>query len=321
MTDRSPWDDITAPGTDFNVRQVAEETAVRCFWGRDAAGKCLFIVELEGDHVAQFRASPVKVRGIDIDLRTEGGSRQRLVLALEKQVDRDLFESLCRTLATALGRATDSASSLAVSMEHVRRWKNFLSGRPQRLSAEEVRGLFAELSFLLELLDHGWKDADATSGWLGPDRSHQDFILGDIAVEIKSLAGTERNSVRISSEDQLESLANELYLRIYRLTEAPDAKGSRSLNNAVDDVHARLADAGAADEFDRKLASYGYAPLFDYDQPCFIISELRSYLVNEGFPRLARSELSTGIDHVSYNVRLEAIERFKCADATVFGDA
>lgn len=319
MSDSSPWDGISIPGTDFNVRQVAEEAAVRCFWGRDATGACLFIVELAGDHAAQFRANAVQVRGINIDLRAESMGCQRLVLSLEKQVDRDLFEGLCHTLATALGRATDSASALAVALAHVRRWKNFLSGQTQRLSAEEVRGLFAEITFLLELLDHGMSSVNAAAAWLGPDRSHQDFIFGDGAVEIKSLAGTERNTVRISSEDQLESLNDKLFLRIYRLSEFADADGSRSLNEVVELMHGRLEEADAVDEFDRKLAAYGYAPLPDYDQPRFVVSEIRSYLVGYGFPRLARSELPAGVGRVSYDIRLETLAAFKCDDTAVFG--
>lgn len=321
MLDSSPWDAITVPGADFNVRQVAEETAVRCFWGRDATGACLFIVELEGDHAAQFRANAVRVRGIEIDLRTENTGYQRLILALERQVDRDLFEGLCHTLAIALGRATDSASALAVAMAHVRRWKSFLSGRTQRLSPEEIRGLFAEITFLLELLDRGTPSLDATAAWLGPDRSHQDFISGNVAVEIKSLAGTERSAVRISSEDQLESLNDGLYLRIYRLSDLAEATGSRSLNEVIEVARSGLDEADAADEFDRKLAAYGYAPLPDYDQPRFVVSEVRSYLVREEFPRLTRSNLPTGVGHVSYDIRLEAIAAFKCDDAAVFGGA
>ena len=45
MPESSPWDDIAVPGADFNVRQVAVGTAVPCFWGRDAGGACLFIVD------------------------------------------------------------------------------------------------------------------------------------------------------------------------------------------------------------------------------------------------------------------------------------
>jgi len=319
MPEPSPWDDVAVPGADFNVRQVPGETAVPCFWGRDTAGACLFIVELQGDHTDQFRKNVVTVHGIDVDLRGSEPGQQRLVLTLEKQVDRDLFEGLCRTLASALERATDSASSLAVALAHIRRWKTFLSGRSQHLSAEEVRGLFAELTFLLELIEQHGSTTAAVAAWLGPERSHQDFIFGNTAVEIKSLSGTERSTVRISSEDQLESLNDKLFLRIYRLSSLPDVTRAKSLNEIVAAVQMRLAEAEAVEAFDRKLVAHGYAPLPDYDGPRFVVSDLHSYCVSDGFPRLMRSQLPTGIGRVAYDIRLETIAPYECDDAAVFG--
>lgn len=320
MPESSPWDDIAVPGADFNVRQVAGETAVPCFWGRDTSGSCLFIVELQGNHADQYRENVVTVNGIDVDLRGGDPGTQRLVLTLERQVDRDLFEGLCHTLAAALEHATDSASSLAVSLAHIRRWKTFLSGRGQHLSAEEVRGLFAEITFLLELIDRHASTTAAVEAWLGPERSHQDFIFGNTAVEIKSLSGTERSTVRISSEDQLESLNDALFLRIYRLSNLPDATGGCSLNEIVSAAQARLDEADAVEAFDRKLVVHGYAPLPDYDAPRFVVSDVRSYRVSDGFPRLMRSQLPAGIASVTYDIRLEAIAPYECDAAAVFGE-
>lgn len=319
MSESSPWDDIATPGADFNVRQVPGATSVPCFWGRDTTGACLFIVELQGDHTDQFRSNVVTVHGIDVDLRCGEPGQQRFVLTLEKQVDRDLFEGLCRTLAPALERAADSSSSLSIALAHLRRWKTFLSGRSQRLSAEEVRGLFAELSFLLELIEQQPSSAVAVEAWLGPEKSHQDFIFGNTAVEIKSLSGTERSTVRISSEDQLESLNDALFLRIYRLSSLPDATGAQSLNEMVAVVQARLAEAEAVEAFDRKLVAQSYAPLPDYDNPRFVVSDVHSYRVGDGFPRLVRSQLPTGIDRVAYDVRLESIALYECDNGAVFG--
>lgn len=320
MPESSPWDDIAVPGADFNVRQVAGETSVPCFWGRDTSGACLFVVELQGNHADQYRKNVVTVNGIDVDLRGGDPGTQRLVLILERQVDRDLFEGLCLTLAAALEHATDSASSLAVSLAHIRRWKTFLSGRGQHLSAEEVRGIFAEITFLLELIDRYASTTAAVEAWLGPERSHQDFIFGNTAVEVKSLSGTERSTVRISSEDQLESLNDALFLRIYRLSNLADATGACSLNEIVSAVQARLGEADAVDAFDRKLVAHGYAPLPDYDQPRFVVSDVRSYLVSDGFPRLVRSQLPTGIASVAYDIRLEMIAPHECDGAVVFGE-
>ena len=319
MPETSPWDEIAVPGTDFNVRQVAVNTAVRCFWGRDASGACLFIVELQGDHTAQYRKSASKVSGIDVDLRAGNQGQQHLVLALQREVDRDLFEGLCRTLAFALQHATDSASSLAVSLAHIRRWKTFLSGRSPYLSAEDVRGLFAEIVFLTELIDREMPSNAAVEAWLGPERSHQDFIFGNTAVEVKSLLGTERSSIRISSEDQLEALNDALFLRVYRLSNLSDAVGARSLNELVNAVHARLDKGEAVEAFDRKLVAHGYAPLPDYDEPRFVVSDVRSYWVADDFPRLMRSQLPIGVAKVAYDIRLEAIAQYECDEATVFG--
>lgn len=320
MPNSSTWDEIAIPRSGFNVRQIIGGSSIPCFWGRDQEGSCLFIIELEGDHTAQFRKHVVSVNGLDIDLRLGENSKQRLVLTLEKQVDRDLFESLCRTMATSLEFATDSASALAVALSHLRRWKAFLAGGNQHLSPESVRGLFAELTFLRELFNNRSSVVDAVKAWLGPERSHQDFIFGNTAVEIKSLSGAERNKVRISSEDQLESLNDNLFLRIYRLSNLSEASGGSSLNEIITSIYASLHDAEAIELFDQKLVAHGYAPIPVYDQPRYVVSEIQSYRVDDDFPRLIRSELPQGISCVAYDIQLEMLAPFKCGHETLFSE-
>jgi hypothetical protein len=317
MTETSPWDDIAVPSSDFNVRQVSNRTPVPCFWGRAVDGSCLFIVELEGNHEDQYLRDRVEVRGIDIDLREGESNRQRLLLTLDRHVDRDLFEGFCRSLAFALEQASDSASALSVAMTHIKRWKAFLSGGSQRLSPEEIRGLFAELAFLLELADKGFTEKAAVEAWLGSERSQHDFELSNTSVEIKSLTGDERNSVRISSEDQLESLKERLFLRTYRLSAVSGGPSVRTLNQIVHEAENRFS-PDAIGALDRKLAARGYAPLPDYDEHSFAISEVRTYRVTEAFPRLVRSQLATGITAVSYDIQLEHIDTFQCDADDVF---
>jgi hypothetical protein len=320
MSEPSPWDDIGVPGSDFQVRQIAGNMAVPCFWGRDTHGACLLIIELSGDHSVQYRKDATTVHGIDVELRDSQAGAQRLVLTLHREVDRDLFAGLCRTLLAALEHATDPSSSLTVALAHIRRWKAFWAGGAfQHLSPEEVRGLFAELIFLLELIERPSSISEAVAAWLGPERSHQDFIFGNTAVEIKSLSGTERSSVKISSEDQLESLNDQLFLRIYRLSSLAEAIGARSLNGLVDQVRDRLSEAEAIDEFERKLAIHRYAPLPLYDDPKFVVSETRSFRVRGDFPRLVRSLLPVGITKTSYDIKLEAIAAYECDGECVYG--
>lgn len=317
MSEASPWEQIATPAAGYNVLRFTAHMATPCFWAKDAVGRCLFILELDGDHADEFRRNQVTVKGLDVDLRTEKDT-PRLVLSLEKQADRDLFEALCRTLARALENAGNSASALSIALSHLRRWKTFLSGRAQHLSAEDVRGLFAELAYLSELIAH-MGAGSATEAWKGPERSHQDFIYGNTAVEVKSLSGVERSAVRLSSEDQLEALNDNLFLRIYRLSNMPDSPAARSLNKIVEEVYALLDTAEAVEDFEAKLVAHGYAPLPEYDAPLFVVSSIQTYRVEGEFPRLTRSGLPKGVHRVGYEIKLESIEQYLCNPAIIFG--
>ncbi|NSX86354.1 PD-(D/E)XK motif protein [Agrobacterium tumefaciens] len=317
MSRSVPWEAIPTPAADLSVLRVAGTTGVPIFWGRDAGAQCLLIIELDGDHTAQFRRDVVSLHGISVDLRNGDSARQqRLVLTLARHIDSDLFLGLCNTLIGSLRDVADPATALAVTLAHLRRWKAFLAGRNARLlSPEEVRGLFGELHVLRLLYQDTLPQPEAVDAWCGPDDSHQDFIFGNRAIEVKSLSGRERSTVRISSEDQLESLADELFLLIQRLSSQPDAGHALSLNDIIGLIDSELADADAIEQFTGKLAGMGYVPLAEYDAPRFVVSGLQGYRVTDGFPMLIRSELPPGITRVSYDIMLEAIAPFSCDEA------
>lgn len=321
MSRATPWDDIGSPNADYNVRRVAGSGSIPLFWGKDVAGDCLLIIELAGDHHAQFRKDGTSVHGIGVDLRqSDELGQQRLVLTLEKHVDRDLFFGLCETLAASLAPVTDPSAALSVSLTHIKRWKAFLAGRKSGgLSPEQVRGLFAELQLLRALYGERLSTTEAVTAWCGADRVQQDFIFGDTAVEVKSLSGHERNAVRISSEDQLESLTSNLFLMVYRLSELPESDRALSLNGLVQLIEQELAEAEALEQFSRKLPAYGYAPLAEYDAPLFLVSDTTAYRVVEGFPRLIRSLIPRGIARLSYDIELESIRPFVCNQAEFLG--
>lgn len=313
MNKSSPWSAIEIPRQDFNVRKVADTRGLNLYWGKDKLGQCLFIVELTGDQAELFRKSHVHIQGIKTDLRLiDTTSSQGLVVTLEKHVDQDLFSAMCQTLVAALREIDDSATGLSVAMSQIKRWKAFMAGKKRAvLSAEEIRGLFGELSFLQIMWKHGYQELAALQAWEGPEGTHQDFIFENTAVEIKCLSGRERNSVRISSEDQLESLNDRLFLKIFRLTEMPESDRSLSLNGLVQSIESEIQDHEAIELFYDKLAKAGYVELHEYDSPEFIISEDSLYLVTEEFPRLVRSELPDGITKVRYELELERIGQFQ----------
>jgi len=323
MSSRLPWDEIGIPTTDYTVRKVAAPGVIPLFWGRDTSGRCLLIVELEGDFAEEFRRGVVDLYGIKVDLREgEVTGQQRLVLTLDRNVDQDLFAGLCQTLVNALEPATASPEVLAVSLTHIRRWRAFLAARKsRRLSDEEVRGLWAELQYMRALYARRLTSAATVDAWTGDDKVQQDFIFGNTAVEVKSLLGRDRNTVRISSEDQLATVLDDLFLVTHKLTAAADNSGALSLNALVEMIESELGDGDALEQFSQKLADFGYLPIAAYDTPEFVVADRQTYRVEGAFPRLVRAELPSGIARVSYEIELEAMKDFEVGnDEVLKGD-
>lgn len=318
-----PWESIAKPSADYNVRRIAGTSGIPLYWGRNADGQSLMLVELTGDQTAQFRKEATKVHGIRLDLRAgERSIQQRLVLTLTHHADQDLFLVLCETLVSTLSTVADSQVALTRTMIHLKRWKSFLSGKNARvLSDEEIRGLYAELHVLRALYQRTLPQHAAVAAWRGPDDAHQDFVFGETAIEVKSLSGRERSCVRISSEDQLEGLTDNIFLFTVRLSEMPDAENARSLNELVQLIELELNVAEAQEQFTDKLGACGYVPMPEYDAPCLLQGNRQAYRVAPTFPRLIRSRIAKGLTRVSYDIELEAIAAFKCDESEIFGEA
>ena len=323
MTKVVPWESIAKPSVDYNVRRIAGTSGIPLYWGRNADGQSLMLLELTGDQTAQFRREATRVHGIGLDLRAgESSIQQRLVLTLTRHADQDLFLVLCETLVSTLSSVADSQVALTLTMIHLKRWKSFLSGKNARLlSDDEIRGLYAELQVLRALYQRTLPQHAAVAAWRGPDDAHQDFVFGETAVEVKSLSGRERSCVRISSEDQLEGLTDNIFLFTVRLSEMPDAGNARSLNELVQLIELELNIAEAQEQFTDKLGACGYVPMPEYDAPRLLLGDRQAYRIAPAFPRLIRSQIPKGLTRVSYDIELEAIAAFKCDESEIFGEA
>jgi hypothetical protein len=263
------------------------------------------------DQTEFFKRQYVRVQGIKSDLRFfDKNNPQGMVIMLEKHVDQDLFFAMCQTLIAALREVTDSSTALSIALVQLKRWKAFMAGKKRGiLSPEEVRGLFGELTFLSQLLER-ISGPDALNSWEGPDSVQQDFILSNMAIEIKSLSGRERNAIRISSEDQLDSLNDRLFLKVFRLAEMPESDRAVTLNELVRKITDVLYDHSALELLHDKLVKSGYAELSEYDSPKFVVSEEHLYCINDEFPKIIRPELPDGVSSVRYSIELEKIRKF-----------
>jgi hypothetical protein len=307
---KSPWDNLLN-NDGLNVRRATKPPTVPFYYGKDSKGSLLLIAELSGDHKDYFFSNKINVTGIDTSLKQYPEDSQNLFIKLTNDIDKDIFEIVCFDLLKKIHDVSDPKIALSVTLNHLKRWKSFMKGSYRKvLSPQEVRGLFAELSCLFSLLQRKVDHSVSVEAWRGPDDSHQDFIFMNSAIEIKALSGKERNSVSISSLDQLQKTVSNLYLKIYRLGTTTDQKIAKSLNELVGDIENKIDSPDVTSKFLQLLSSAGYVPLDEYNKPNFLILNEITYLVTKDFPKLTKAEIPSGINKARYELDLSAIEPY-----------
>lgn len=291
------------------------------FWFRDTDGSVGLLIEIHpATSAAMLREANISIRDVLIEIRH---IPDRGILALAVRLrdgnKSDIFLRLCLDLIDRVNNTPDNERIFYTVCQRLKKWQSLFAGSTRGLlTANEIQGLFAELYFLAELLDRGVISHEETvSGWKGPDRVQQDFILSDVAVEIKSLTGQNRGRVRISSEDQLYSHLSRLFLRVYLLAEVYEISTGEDLNSLVRRISAKIIEPDVRDSFESKLHMAGYIDLPEYDQPRFIVKNCYTYLVSDSFPRITQETLPAGIQTVSYDLLLTAIEQFRVNDVEI----
>ncbi|NGX87414.1 PD-(D/E)XK motif protein [Rahnella sp. Lac-M11] len=321
MNELFNWDGIAVPQSNFNVRKLAVKCHHDLFIGKNEFGKKLFVICLKGDQASAFKKYRVTISGLDIDLRQDDDDKQNIIITLDKQTDEDIFSLLINSIIFSINTNLDSSKVVYNVFKSINRWKLFLANRKTHiLTSSQIRGLYAELSFLKALLSKvGIEDyLNILDSWKGPEKTQHDFIFNNIAVEIKSLNGDERSTVRISSEDQLESNYKKLYLKIYVLGESEDEKTSLSLNQLVESIVSLLDSYELENIFYSKICLAGYLPLEEYSKPKFFITNEKTFSVIDDFPRLTKNNLPFGIVRTNYEILLSEISRFEITNDIIW---
>ncbi|MCA9018006.1 MAG: PD-(D/E)XK motif protein, partial [Planctomycetaceae bacterium] len=235
----------------------------------------------------------------------------------------DIFFTLCNDLIQKTEPVKEIMAAMEILFARLERWRSFLSRtRKNLLSDREVQGLFCELKFIEECIDRQFAShAAIIEGWHGPLGGPHDFVFGQSAVEIKSVAGSQSDSVPISSENQLQTHLGRLYLNVFLLSRDADCTTGISLNDLVRQMRERFEEKSLKDAFEERLMESGYIDIPEYDLPCFAVSEIRTYLVGENFPCITPDILPQGIREVSYRISFSSIADYLCDISAIGGKA
>ncbi|MBR0899581.1 PD-(D/E)XK motif protein [Bradyrhizobium tropiciagri] len=312
MSDKLPWDEISTPSTGFKWLRTDLSAQYRFWWGKSQNGWPLLLFELNGDHTEVFRKRRPKVKGLQIDIvHLTDSSKQGLILSLTRPSDADIFYRLCLSIIRAAGDAQSEEQAILSVLNHLDRWRDFLSNARKRLlSPDEIRGLFAEISMIAALIEeYHLPPDDVVAAWQGPLRKPQDFAFAQVKIEVKAFGGTKGNSVQISSEHQLQSTDVALYLVAVELFNGDSDPARISLNEHVRAAEGLLGD-GAARTFRDRLAIAGYVELPDYDLVDFVTGRMETYFVADEFPAIRSSAIPGGISRVRYDLDLASARSF-----------
>jgi hypothetical protein len=111
--------------------------------------------------------------------------RVRLCLKLAESTYHDQFCALAEDVLRALAGSVSEPAAVGALLSRLVAWQNFFQRHSDGLSIEEQTGLFAELTFLLQVC-HGLLSHYALDAWRGPVGGSKDFLVNQTAIEIKA---------------------------------------------------------------------------------------------------------------------------------------
>ena len=188
-------------------------------------------------------------------------------------------------------------------------WKRMFYSSSKLLSENEIMGLIGELTFLKDFTFKIYGITEGLNGWSGPEPTHKDFSFGNDWYEIKTV-NSFKNVVNISSVEQLYS-EYDGHLVVYQLEKMSPSFEGVKLNKLVASINEQIVLDNDKDVFFEKLKQVGYSYNEIYDNYCYNFVGKKTYIVNDGFPRIKTTDIPQGIGKVQYEVILSMIEKFK----------
>ncbi len=259
-------------------------------------------------------------RGLEL-ISVALGSQPHLGVRLRDAACADVFTALAEDVAPRVAAAPGAKQAAAELLGRLRRWQQFLTAARDLLSIEAQRGLWGELHVLRTHLRPALGAAATVAGWKASAAAHQDFQFSGGAVEVKTTAAKQPQSVRITSERQLDGTGvGALFLHVVVVDErevpAGDTPPGQSLSALIADVRTELStDLIALAAFNDRLLDRGWldAHASRYEGRRWTVRGERIYRVRRGFPRLVEVDLPAGVGDVNFAVSLAACEPFAAA--------
>lgn len=256
-------------------------------------------------------------RGLEV-FTVAFGTQPHLGVRLRDQTCADVFTALAEDVAQRVGGAAGIKEAATTFLDRLCRWQQFLSASRVELSLEAQRGLWGELYFLSSHLLPTLGSHESVSSWKGGARAHQDFQFQLGAIEVKTTAAKQPQSVRITSERQLDDTGvGALFLHIVVVDEREVPAGGTApgegLPGMIDGLRKKMTNTpDVLAKFNDSLLESGWldSQINRYEARRWTVRAEQTFQVGKGFARLIEGDLPKGVGDVSYSLSLSACTQF-----------
>lgn len=305
----NPWELIKEPCYPAGRRLYLNDER---FWvSMDENEQILFFIQ-------DFGADKVKpienLAGLDVSIEKCGADQCRLVCRLTSH-EPELMEKFATVAKDIAFHCSDyeGIQLFLKTQQRIKSWANFLKPSRAGLTHAEFVGLFGELYVLAEYFMSAIPPDKAVRAWIGPEGKKQDFTFNDSAIEVKTTLSGDRQTISISSLDQLDKVTSDLFL--LRIVASPSGDGSGfSLGSLYEKCLEKVSHNIVAEGlFLQKIS-----PLFgkaseSQMKDCYVVVNVSFFEVNDDFPKLTRSNVKLAIKDASYELAVGALSEFEVA--------
>lgn len=297
------WSNIDTPNENLNANRIDSDHHINFYCAKDMNSNHILIIK---DISYLTSIKKIELESLDIKVYESKKTVDIYIKLIDKEY-LQLFNALIKDLVES-SRYIDKQIAEFV-IHRIISWKNMFKNKEiNYMSESQIKGLYGELYLIYSKLLSNFSFQDILSFWKGPLGAKQDFEINEKNVEVKTISPNS-TSVTISSEEQLYSEHNDLYLYVIGLRN--DREGL-SLPQLINEILNKIDydDTYSFTLFNNLLSETGYIYSNYYDKYKFeVISEL-CYWVNNNFPKITPEQIPSEIKKVKYEVNLLSCESY-----------
>ncbi len=290
-----------------NQRKITVDSCIEVFFGYSIEGKLRLSFMSKTTHPAIESTTILRV--------VQGRENKDTYWTSFDLLNEDMKEayfSFCENLIDSIIGIRGESEALNLLIRRFISWKKlFQKVSGNDISREKVMGAFGELIALKDIVGPQYGINTAIKAWGGPDMQSKDFTLNDTWYEVKTISST-ADSIHVSSLSQLSSnnVGHLIVIHVESVSPEFNTKSS-AIIDIIKGILLKISDENIENLFIKKIQGIGIDVFGKEITYRFDIKSIKSYRVEEGFPRLTLDNVPySEITDVNYFISEAAIGRF-----------